>query len=301
MSVYTKDGVEIFSVYSTNGSALNQAYDINGNPLLDSREPTNRLTIMQYNVGQWYTGSGSRMPSGAFPNYSYLHKQIFRANAPDIVTFQEYVDPVITDHPVSELTSAYFTDHVVGGSGNYMTKAIYTNGYALSAATYKAFNVASGWGFLRSSVEYDGKTIHIINCHMENDATSRAAQAAELFELVSSLDYFILIGDWNTTCMSVADSDYDAVMKQFVDAGYHCANCSPEFGFYNTWFAGHNFNTVDYESRGAPNDNIVTSSNLRILRVYRDEHKIPVCEAMQTRLDHAPLVAVIEMQEEEQT
>lgn len=285
MPVYNKNGTLLNSVYGLNGNHLQQAYDINGNPLLSGDE----LTVMQYNVGQWYTGSGSRMPNTVYDTYSALHREIITANDPDIVAFEEYVDPVISGVSVASMIGDLLPNSVVGsGSEAYMKKAIYTKSLALT----EAVNQNLVWGNLvRSTVQVNGKTIHIIATHWSNTASQRAQESALTLALAQTFDYCIVLGDINTTCMSVEDSDYPAVIKPWIDAGFHSANCSPEFGFYNTWFAGHNFETVDYESRGAPNDSIFTSPNITIDEVYRDTHKIPVCEVLQTRLDHAPLVA----------
>lgn len=290
MAVFNKNGVQINNVYDGNGDSIQQCYDKYGNPLLGENGGTT-LTVMQYNVGQWYTGSGQRMPDSRYDVYSEMHREIIKSNNPSIVAFEEYVDPVISDISVIDMIGDLLPNRITGGgSETYQRKAIYTRDLELSQPVTQRLT----WGYLvRTTAQIGGKTLNLICTHWSNTAEQRAAESATVFELSETLDNVIIFGDINTTCYSVEDQDYIDVMERWVDAGYHCSNCSNEFGFYNTWFAGHNFETVDYESRGAPNDCIITSPNIRINEVYLDRHKIPVCEALGLRLDHAPMVASV--------
>ena len=61
MAIYNKDGQNIASLYDKNGSDLSQAYDLNGNIIYMS-EPTT-IKVMSYNVGNWYIGSGTNVPT----------------------------------------------------------------------------------------------------------------------------------------------------------------------------------------------------------------------------------------------
>lgn len=290
MAVFNKNGVQINNVYDGNGDSLQQCYDKYGNPLIGVNGGTT-LTVMQYNVGQWYTGSGNRMPDSMYDVYSEMHRKIIKANNPSIVAFEEYLNPVITGFSVSDMIGDLLPNSIEAiTSDNYHGKAIYTRDLAMTGQIQQSLP----WGnLLRTTVQVGGKTVNIIATHWSNTAETRAQTSEIVFELAESLGNVILFGDINTTCYSTEDQDYIDVMKRWVDAGYHCSNCSNEFGFYNTWFAGHNFETVDYESRGAPNDCIITSPNIRINEVYLDRHKIPVCEALGLRLDHAPMVASV--------
>lgn len=292
MAVYNKNGSQITAVYNKNGGLLSQAYDLRGRPLMSSGGGTD-LTLMTYNVGQWYTGSGEQMPASAYPNYSALHRKIMEDNAPDIVGIEEYYDPVVSGHSVAEMIGEYFADSAAFSyNAPWGNKAIFSKVELGETASipHASENIRN---YLRSSVIVNGHTVHLFICHFGLTQDLRAQQSREIFNIVSLLDYFIVLGDFNATCMSINDSEYVSMMQQFYDAGFHCANCSPEFGFMATYSTGHDFNTGDGVTRTEPCDNIVTSPNIVIEEVYRDENKIPVCEAMNTKLDHAPLIAKV--------
>ena len=76
-------------------------------------------------------------------------------------------------------------------------------------------------------------------------------------------------------------------MRQFVDFGCHCANCSEEFGFTPTW-TDQTTITVD---NGYPCDHIITSPNIVIKHLIFDDYKT----TLQTSdwLDHLPVIAIL--------
>ena len=109
-----------------------------------------------------------------------------------------------------------------------------------------------------------------------------------VFNLVQNEPYFIITGDFNTVCKSVNDTEYTTIMKQFIDAGYHSANCSAQHGFLDTWTAGSTASGTWY-----PCDHIITSANISMNTVIVDTTKIDVAEQTGQAIDHLPIVAYL--------
>lgn len=283
MSIFNINGNYLTNAYETDGDALPVAYDINGNVIFSP--DWTRIKVMSYNIGQWYIGNGSNVPTDKYTSYYNLQRSILSSNAPDVVGFQEYYDPFSTGHNVADVIGEYFTDHVNNATSGYPAKAIYTNGYDISDYSVHDFSVGNQL-FIVGKIVVDGKDIWIINVHLATSLyeANKVAQSVELFNYVSNLEYFIILGDFNTVCKSVNDSEYTTIMKQFVDAGYNIANCSAQHGFIDTWTEGTSESGTWY-----PTDHIITSPNIIMADVYRDTTKLT--DGLSDVIDHLPLVA----------
>lgn len=284
MAVYDANGNQLTAVFGADGRRLSRAYGADGN-VIYSNEPAN-LIVMTYNVGQWYIGNGSNVPSAKYEQYYQLQRQIMSANNPVIAGVQEYFDPFSTGHSVEAVIGDYFTNHVNNEISGDSAKAIYTNGYALSNYEQISFVNGTGRNYIKASIDVNGKTVWVINAHLDisTNESAKVAQARELFEAVSNLEYFIIMADFNTVCKSVNDEEYTTIMRQFIDAGYNSANCSAQHGFIDTWTESTNANGTWY-----PCDQIITSANIDILNVYADQTK--VTDNIDEMIDHLPLIA----------
>lgn len=284
MAIYDGTGTQLNACYDGEGNALQYAYDGEGNLIFTSRETD--LKVMTYNIGQWYIGDGSNVPTAKYSDYYALQRGMLASDDADIVGFQEYYDPFSSGHTVESVIGEYFTNHVNNAVSGYSAKAIYSNGYALSNYEEVPFVNGAGRNYIKASIVVNGKTVWIINAHLDtsNNESAKVAQAQELFDAVENLEYFIILADFNTVCKSTSDEEYTTIMKQFIDAGYHSANCSAQHGFIDTWTDGTTSSGTWY-----PCDQIITSANIDMLSVYTDRTK--VTDNLGDVIDHIPLIA----------
>ena len=289
MSVYDKLGNKLNEVFDIDGLELSHAYDIDGNEVLNKTPtaPTD-LTVMTYNIGQWYTGNNANVPTANYEQYYNLQRSIIFAYNPDIASFQEYYDPFSSGHTVDDVIGEYFTDHKNNATSGYKAKAIYSNGYELSDYSETNFAVGNSRSYIKTSIQCEGRTIWLINAHLETSTyeSAKVAESTELLNAVANLEYFIIMADFNTVCKSVNDEEYTTIMKQFIDAGYHSANCSEQHGFIDTWTSGSSASGTWY-----PCDQIITSANIDINNVVADQTK--VTDDIANAIDHIPLIAYV--------
>lgn len=284
MAVYSKSGTSQNFAYNKSGASLTQAYDINGNPLLAS-DPV-QLTVMQYNPGQWYYGNGHKIPSNYATIYTNLARDIMATYEPDIAGFEEYWDPMSDGYSVESVLGEFFTDKIDDENTNaYKRNAIISNGFPFSDTS---FPTIAEYGMIKTKIDVGGRDVWIIATHLSNTRATRIQEGQALFNLVSQLPYFIILGDFNIMPMSTEDEEYTLFMKQFIDAGYHSANCSTQHGFFWTWYEGL---VVEEVGQGGPNDGIITSGNITIDEVILDTTKQAVAQQTGKKIDHCPLVA----------
>ena len=272
--IYDVHGNEISSVYTLDGGALTQAYDVQGNELIDDS-----LVVMSYNV-QWMTGINSDMT---------MQASILNAYHPDVIGFQEFQKAVSSQMPswVNTLLPDYQTL-----MGNYGNKNGISSKYTMSNFATVPFTTQTmdGQSYSTATITVDGKSIFLVNAHLTTSdyEATKVEQAEEVFDALQGHEYFILMGDFNTVCKSVNDTEYTTIMKQFADAGYNCANCTAQFGFKDTWTSGSTAGGTWY-----PCDHIITSSNITIDTVVVDTSKITVATQTGQSIDHLPIIATL--------
>lgn len=277
--IYTINGTELNTVYDVDGQSLSQAYDIEGNPLM-SDSPF-QLTAMTYNV-QWFTGlsSNQSMQEGILDTY--------KADIIGLQEFQRASSSAIPDLATTLLSEDY--PYLL--MGNYGNKNAIASKYAMSSFTTVPYTdqTMDGQSYSTATITVRGKQIFLLNCHLTTSSaeTQKVAQALETFNALQNHEYFILFGDFNTVCKSVNDTEYTTIMKQFVDAGYNCANCTEQHGFNNTWTESSTASGTWY-----PTDHIITSSNISINNVVVDTTKIDVAAQTGQSIDHLPLIAYL--------
>ena len=282
--LYDVNGNLVNTVYNSNGQQIYQAYDVDGNAVIMSGTT---LRVMSYNVGQWYIGTNTNVPTDKYSEYYAMQREIVSKYNLDVMAVQEYYDPFSSGHSTESVIGEFFTDQKHNTNSTYRAKATYTNGYEQS--NYSEVYFADGnRSYIKSSIEVDGKTIWLLNAHLETSGqeATKVAESTELLEAVSNLEYFIIMGDFNTVCRSVSDPEYTTIMKQFIDAGYHSANCSAQHGFIDTWTSGTTASGTWY-----PCDQIITSANIAITSVIADQTK--VTDDLGDVIDHIPIVATL--------
>ena len=268
--MYDIDGNPLSVVYDIDGNSLAQAYDIDGNPLIPMQTD---LVVMSYNV-QWFTGINSDQT---------MQKSIIDTYQADIIGLQEV-------SALPSVSSGLFEDYNYSYLGVQSNKTAIVSKPVLANVSAGTFTNQAGEtrGYQKAYFEHDGKTICWINAHLATSGyeAAKVAQAGELFNMVANEQYFIITGDFNTVCKSVNDTEYTTIMKQFIDAGYHSANCSNQHGFLNTWTDGTSLSDTWY-----PCDHVITSANIYINNVVVDTTKIDVAAQTGQTIDHLPIIA----------
>lgn len=276
MAVYDISGTNLNdTAYDVSGEFLEQAYNIEGASLYDD---VGRIKVMSYNV-QWFSGINSN---------ETMQEEIIDEYNVDIIGLQE----LTLGSSIPSLGSAIFDAYDYQYIGSQYNKTGIVSKTALSNKTSALFvNQASeNRGYDKGYFTFNGKTICLINTHLETSSNEsvKVAQAKEVFDLVENEEYFIITGDFNTVCKSVNDTEYNTIMKQFIDSGYHSANCSEQHGFINTWTDGSTASGTWY-----PCDQIITSGNIIITNVVVDDSKIAVAEQTGQSIDHLPIIAYL--------
>lgn len=283
MSVYDVNGNEIFAVYDVEGTELSQAYDIDGNPLL-SFEPVD-LTVMTYNVQHFtYINSQAEMLA-----------KIFGDNDPDIIGIQE----ISTSRSVPTVGANALVNYPYIELSNHINYNGLASKIALSNVVSTDYQTQDQYDidtcnetrcYMKCYFTVGNRQICWLNTHLSfHTASARYAQIAELFNIAQQERYVIITGDMNGVPFSTEDDDYIYMFKQFVDAGYNLANCSPTAGFTKTWTsARYPASLADLTN---PYDNIITSGNITIRSVTFDTTKFDYETG--NAFDHVPVVAEV--------
>lgn len=280
MAVYDKNGNPLTAVYDKSGNRLLQAYDKNGNPLMGDPEPTD-IVAMTYNV-QWFTGLSSNQS---------MQEEILGTYEADIIGMQEFQRQTSTHIPAMA-TTLLSADYPYLEMGNYGNKNALASKFAMTGFTTVPHTTQTmdGQSYSTAHINIDGKDILLVVAHVTTSTyeSTKVEQIREVFDAVQDAEYFIIMADFNTVCKSVNDTEYTTIMKQFVDAGYNCANCTPQFGFNDTWTDGSTAGGTWY-----PCDNIITSASIDINNVIIDTTKIDVASETGQSIDHLPIIAYL--------
>lgn len=274
MSVYDAAGNRLSVIYDKNGNALSEAYDADGQQVFPDIDPSDyNFKVMSFNNQSWTGLSAWSYMGAAIENYDV-----------DIMGTQE-------SHSNSNLTGLGYVYTATGSAGD-----IVFSKHQLTDITEKKYDTtradAAGRWYQKMYFSFGGKTIAFFNTHLETSGyeSHKVAQAHELFEAAQNEESFIITGDFNTICKSVNDTEYTTIMKQFVDAGYNVANCSPVWGFNDTWTGGSTASGTWY-----PCDHVITSADLAIVNVVIDDTKIAAGEETGLTIDHLPIIAYIKI------
>lgn len=273
-------------VYSVDGTALNIAYDVNGLTTLVYDINGNLLTgtslkVATYNVGGWYIGSGTNVPTAKKSDYVTLQQKILTDVDADIVCFQEYWDTFCEDGTTADsVIGNFFTQkEKTRTTSTWNGHVIASNGYTLS--DYESIDFehyySAAPGYEKCYITVDGKDICIINTHLSTAAGGqKEPQSQEILDAVEDEEYFVVLGDFNTEI-----SDYTDIVKKFVDAGYNSANLNGSENYLLTFYTSGGV--------GKPTDQIITSANIDIVDVYVNEEKLN--DQLSDKIDHLPLIA----------
>ena len=288
MPVYDADGNALINVYDADGNSLIYAYDADGNVVFQNDNKI-RLTVMEYNAGQWYVGDGTGVPANYDDKYYSLQNGMIKKAKADILLICEYLDNMsgLPRTATSMLEQYYpYIQTQNGGSAGYYGRAICSK-YPLNNWTQHAYRNDNNRYYDTADITVDGNQITLVITHLSpND--NRVAQLGELIRYLSTLDSFICAGDMNTltfngSATTEAD-DYTNVIEPLLNAGFHLANCSDQ-RFLITYSAQPTGTYVGCL------DNIITSSNITIESVSVDTTKLT--DKIYDKIDHMPLIATI--------
>lgn len=278
MAVYDKNGNPLTAVYDKSGNRLLQAYDKNGNPLMSDPEPS-EFVVMTYNVQDF-----SELNSN-----ETMQSEIINTYKPDVIGFQEF--QIAARNYIPAIATRLLTDYSIE-MGNYGHKNALVSKYTMTGFTTVPHTTQTmdGQSYSTAHITVDGKDILLVVAHVTttNYEATKIEQIHEVYEAVQGFDYFIIMADFNTRVDSVEHAEYTTIMKQFVDAGYNCANCTEQFGFNDTWTDGSTAEGVWY-----PCDNIITSASIDINNVIIDTTKIDFAAQTGQKIDHLPIIAYL--------
>ena len=134
--------------------------------------------------------------------------------------------------------------------------------------------------YMTATLEIGGNVITLINTHLcYLTPAVKYQQMKELFNRAEKSLYTVVTGDFN--CF---DGESDRMYKQFVDAGYHLANCNPRIT--KTWTDKTNPHSLS--SFTYPTDNIIVSRNITIKQVRFDKTKLEYPTG--DMIDHIPII-----------
>lgn len=289
MSIYDKSQNVLNAAFSNSGDSILSAYDMYGNVVFGNGElnPTT-INVLNYNVGQFYIGNGSPVPTEKDSIYYNLQSEIFRNSNAALCCIEEYSSSFSGTRSAETFLREFYNNVIVGGSGSgYFSRAICSN-FPLSDYQPNYFSSNPNRYYDKVTANVRGHNVAVVVTHLDFDTLQhRASQAQELVNYLNDFDSFILCGDFNTGGLEeVNDEEYNNTIKPFLDAGYIVANG-----------AGSNFiptysDTAQMQSgEGLILDTIITSSDIVINSVYADQTK--VTDNVNDVIDHLPLVANI--------
>lgn len=282
MAIYNNDGEELFSAYTVNGANLDTAYDKDGNIIFASH-----LTVMTYNV-QWFTKINSQQE---------MQQKIISDYDAHLIGVQE-LSQNGTIPSVGQTVFAPYQYQQLSNHKNYlgmMSKLPLSNIVIADYETQDPEDMSrynETRAYMMADFAYGGKTITWINTHLcYLNATPKYAQMAELFAIAEQKEYCIITGDFNNYAESISDDDYVNMFKQYVDAGYNLANCSPLAGFTKTCSELTTATTTADLMNAA--DGIITSGNIDIESVIFDTTKFSYLDG--NPIDHIPVIAELQI------
>lgn len=306
MNIYDVNGNSVGEWFDIEGSERDTYFDIEGNEY--SKRPVGDLVVMSFNVLRWNGSYALRAQQRVNDVFSAITAE-FDGHSPDMVGFQEYKNTALELGGGATIAVEDFLAEDYG-LVNIEHSAVYSDatGIFLATASKYALDDAECVQYLTNArdlyqkmyIEFGGKRIAVFNTHLNwgsgaDDTEKRFKQAKKLFEAVANEEYFIIMGDLNTAhCRSTESDTYIHIMKQFIDAGYNAANCNEVWGFNNTCNPD---GQIDGDPAGTwyAHDNIITSSNITINKVYIDDTKLGFKDTYPSIgfavIDHLPIVA----------
>jgi len=285
MSVYNKGGVQQYALYDVNGTLVDNAYDVNGDVVYSK----NTLRVMNYNVGGWYCGSGTNVPSTDDAKFYALQNGILERNKADILCIEEYwTNFSQSGRTAASVLSPYFDYiHPEAGNEQYYGRCICSKHEITSYSTHYFTNDNTGKRYYDEAViNINGTSVSVFVTHLHpSDIPKRILQAGEIYTYVSALSRpYIICGDFNSPLHDPFSEQNANIYNQFLNADDTLAN-GGAFGILNTAC-----NSQDWSNAFAI-DQIICSDDFQIKSVSTDLTKTTA--NLGVNIDHIPLIGNI--------
>lgn len=275
MGAYNKNGTLINPAFAKSGQPIATTYSVEG-------EKSRPIRVMTYNVGGWYDGKGTNVPSAKDQAYFNLQYSTIVDNDPDILIINEYWDQ-FSQKPrtaMSFLSERFPYILHCKGTETVLGRCICSK-FPISHYEEHYYNDAPDDRYYDSVfAEIDGRLVTlVVTFFWWNDTDVRASEAQTLVAFLNSLDTpFICCGDLNTG----RAVDNTQVIKVFLDAGYDVANRA-NYGSYITYA-----DTIGSGGYAAV-DNVIISPDFTFVNIRNDDRKLHD-EITTETADHLPLV-----------
>lgn len=276
-AIAASDGTDITDVDAVTNSCrfesavLNDVINAkNFNPLAQTKGV---FSVMSYNVGGWYNGSGVAIPSEEEDTYLPIQQQIIKRYLPDFVLLQEYLKDVVKGGLItSELLFGYNIESVE--ERGYLGKAIasVSQMFDFEDVTYTNQGDGIPRHYYKGYAYCNGRKVCFVTTHLTLVESYAVLQIEELINAVKDEEYVIICMDSNIDVLT--DSGKSAFAK-FTDAGLVYLNKD----------------IVTYPRTGIAIDNIVVSNNINCKSIYADTSK----SILGDDADHYPLLAYLEI------
>jgi len=246
---------------------------------VDGQTPDNlplRLRVGTYNVGHFNQGRlGGFQWTGKSTIIAEMNnwKKWIGEQGLDILGVNEwnrYFDKDSMYIAEAELLAPYYSNVYFGDENTWIYNGIATN-YKLENIRQKYSN--GDYYAVLGDLKIGDKTIAVISTHLPWQKQWHDESLANLIKLLGEFEYFICLGDMNAT---------DENQGLFAKAGFNMAN-----GGNMGWFPTSSASSAasGYAGKTDVNiDNIITSSNIRIMNVRAPKTGL-------NDLDHLPVLA----------
>lgn len=236
-----------------------------------------RLKVGTYNIGHFnqgrlggFQGKGN-IVDAELNNWKYwIGEQGLDLLA--LNEWNEYFDKDSTYVAADELLKPYYNHIHFGKKNTWIYNGIATN-YKLN--NIKQVNWHGEYYALVGELKIGDKLIHIISTHIPWQKEWHDESLQSLISLLETYEYFICMGDMNAK---------DKNQEKFLEKGYNMAN-GGNMGWFAT--AAGNSSRTGYKGKENVNiDNIITSSNMKIMKVRAPKTGL-------NDLDHLPIIAEV--------
>lgn len=244
-----------------------------------------KLKVMSYNV-QWFTGNNSQLT---------MQKAIMDKYNAQIIGLQE-LSTNGKINSVGKSTLAKYPYIYLSKHKNYMGLASIhklkdVKSHEFSDQDPKDMErYGETRAYMTATLEMDGKSITLINTHLcYLTKEIKYKQMRQIFRRAEKSKNVVITGDFNCFMEKAGDEEYINMYKQFVDAGYHIADCDSKIT--KTWT--DKIEPKSLSKFNYPTDNIITSNNITIKKVYFDKKKLSYPNGFP--MDHIPIIAMLEI------
>lgn len=285
MSIYDVGGASVAHIFKKDGNSAKVAYDVNGSVVYTAL-PKN-LRVCTYNVGGWYIGSGTNVPTSEDAAYYALQNGMIAEIDADILCLNEFWTIFSQSGRTAASLLAQYYDHIQTADGNtqYAGRAICSK-YPITSYETHYFEGETARYYDCATIDVDGVPVPVFVTHLNpHDSSIRIAEAAEMFSFIRSKNYdrFVVCGDFNSTLRDPFSDVNAAIYNQFLNYGCTLAN-DGAFGILNTYC-----NNTDWQTNSFGIDQIILSDAFTIDAVATNLEK--KTDGIIATIDHVPLYA----------